>query len=108
MAEFTALALLCGGLTYLWRAGGVALARRINVNSELFRWVSCVAFAMIAGLMARIILMPTGPLAVTTLPERLAATACALAVFFVFTRRNLLAGVIAGALAITLIRDFAG
>ncbi len=100
MAEFTTLVLLCGVATYLWRGLGVALARRLNVEGELFRWVSCVAFAMIAGLMSRIILMPTGALASTGLPERLAATACALFAYFVLTRRNLLAGVSAGALAI--------
>jgi branched-subunit amino acid transport protein len=100
VAEFTALVLLCGVATYAWRGLGVALARRVNVDGELFRWVSCVAFAMIAGLMARIILLPTGALASTGVAERLAATACALVVYFLLTRRNLFAGVSAGALAI--------
>lgn len=99
MSDFTLLVLVCAAATYLWRGFGVALARGLNVDGELFRWVSCVAFAMIAGLMSRIILMPTGALASTGLPERLIATACALLAYFVLTRRNLFVGVTAGALA---------
>lgn len=108
MAEFTVLVLACGVFTYLWRGLGVVFARRLDVESELFRWVTCVAFAMIAGLLSRILLLPTGPIAATGLAERMAATACALAVFFVLTRRNLFAGVIAGAAAMVAIRLFAG
>lgn len=103
MPDFTLLVLLCGVVTYAWRGAGVALARGLNVNGELFRWVTCVAFAMIAGLMARIVLMPTGALAATGLAERLVATACALLAFFVLSRRNLFAGVSAGALALVLL-----
>ncbi len=104
MPEFTALVLVCGAASYLWRGGGVWLAKGLNVESELFRWVSCVAFAMIAGLMSRIILMPTGVLAATGLAERLAATSCALAAYYLATRRNLFAGVTAGAIAMVLLQ----
>lgn len=100
MHEFTAMVLVCAVFTYAWRGLGVALAKGLKVDGELFRWVSCVAFAMIAGLMSRIILLPTGALATTGLAERLAATACALAAYFLLTRRNLFAGVAAGSLAI--------
>ena len=100
MSEFTLLVLVCSVITYAWRGLGVALAKGLDVNGELFRWVSCVAFAMIAGLMSRIILLPTGALAATGLAERLLATACALAAYFLLTRRNLFVGVTAGAAAI--------
>jgi len=101
--EFVLLVLLCGAVTYVWRGASVALARDLDVTSELFRWISCVAFAMIVGLMARIVLMPMGMLAATSLAERLAATACALLAYFVLTRRNLFVGVCAGALALVLL-----
>ena len=100
MSEFTLVVLVCSVITYAWRGLGVALAKGLDVNGELFRWVSCVAFAMIAGLMSRIILLPTGALAATGLAERLLATACALAAYFLLTRRNLFVGVTAGAAAI--------
>lgn len=97
MSEFTAAVLVCSVITYAWRGLGVALAKGLDVDGELFRWVSCVAFAMIAGLLSRVILMPSGAMAATGLAERLIASACALAAYFLFTRRNLFVGVSAGA-----------
>ena len=54
---------------------------------------------MIAGLAVRILLLPTGTLAATPLPERLAACAISLVVYFVF-RRNLLVGITTGFVAL--------
>jgi len=85
----------CGLGTYVWRALGVALSGRLRTDSELFQWISCIAYAMIAALVSRIIFMPTGMLAQSALPERLVACAVALAVYFA-TRRNLFLGVGAG------------
>ena len=99
MSEFTALVLACGAGTYLWRGLGVAVAARIKPNSELFVWVGCVAFAMLAGLLSRIILLPSGSLEHTALWQRLAATGCSLVAYFLFTQKNLFVGVIASAAA---------
>lgn len=85
--------------TYLWRSLGVLLSGRIKVESELFRWVACVAYAMVAGLVSRLLLMPTGLLGETTLTERLAGCALALAAYYL-SRRNLLVGCAAGMAAI--------
>jgi len=86
----------CGLGTYLWRGLGIALSGRLSLDSEWFRWTACVAYAMVAGLIMRIILMPTGMLAATPLEDRLLACAAALVAFYA-TRRNLFAGVVAGA-----------
>ncbi|MGF1594866.1 MAG: AzlD domain-containing protein [Kiloniellaceae bacterium] len=88
--------------TYFWRALGVALSGRIDAGSRLFEWVACVAYAMLAGLIARMILLPNGPLADTAAADRIGAAAVALAIFFV-TRRNVGLGVAAGAGALVLI-----
>ncbi len=72
---------------------------RVRIDSEFFVWAGCVAYALIAGLAARILLLPTGTLAATPLPERLIACAIALIIYFVF-RRNLLAGIAAGFVAL--------
>jgi branched-subunit amino acid transport protein len=85
--------------TYLWRGLGVLLSGRIKVNSELFNWVACVAYAMVAGLISRIVIVPGGMLAQTALVERLLACALAVAAYYL-SRRNLLAGVSAGVAAI--------
>jgi branched-subunit amino acid transport protein len=85
--------------TYLWRGLGVLLSGRIKVNSELFNWVACVAYAMVAGLISRIVIVPGGMLAQTALAERLIACVLAVAAYYL-SRRNLLVGVSAGVAAI--------
>jgi branched-subunit amino acid transport protein len=49
--------------TYFCRAIGVLLARRVNQDSEIFRWLAAVTYAMVAALVVRMILMPLGLLA---------------------------------------------
>jgi branched-subunit amino acid transport protein len=72
---------------------------RVRMDSEFFIWSGCVAYALIAGLAVRILLLPTGTLAATPLPDRLVACAIALIVYFAF-RRNLLVGIAAGFVAL--------
>ncbi len=103
MTEYTLLSIACGAGTYLWRGLGVAVSARIKPDSELFAWIGCVAFAMLSGLISRVVLLPSGALEQTWLWQRLAAIACALAVYFFFTRKNLFAGVIASAAAMYVI-----
>ena len=54
-----ALASACIG-TYLCRAIGVMLAGKINQDSEIFRWLSAVTYAMVAALTIRLIVLPIG------------------------------------------------
>lgn len=99
MPELWLLALACAVGTYLWRGLGVLLSGRIETDSELFHWATCVAYAMIAGLIVRIIVMPTGMLGETVLIDRLAACALAVAAYY-SGRRNIFVGVFAGVIAI--------
>ncbi len=99
MSEYLLLVIACGAGTYLWRGLGVAVSSQLGPDSELFAWVGCVAFAMLAGLVSRIVLMPSGPLEQTQLWQRLAATAIALVAYLVITKRNLLVGVLTSAAA---------
>lgn len=93
------LAVLVGAAaTYVWRALGVMLSGRIDPEGPVFRWVGCVAYAVLAGLIARMILLPVGSLAATPLFSRVAAAATALAVFYL-VRRNLPVAVVAGGAA---------
>lgn len=98
--------LLSGIATYVWRAAAVAIAGRVGPTSEAFRLFACVAYAMVAGLISRMIILPSGVLAETPLAYRLIGTGVALAVYFGF-KRNLPFGVFAGvgvfALLITLL-----
>ncbi len=87
--------------TYVWRALGVLLSARIDPEGDLFQWVTCVSYAMLAGLIARMTVMPLGVLAATPLFDRLAAMAIAFAVYFGW-RRKVLPGVAAGVVALIL------
>ncbi len=88
--------------TYVWRGLGVALSGRIDPDGRAFEWAACVAYALVAALFARMIVLPTGPLAVTPLADRLGAAALSLAVYFL-AGRNMLWGVGAGVGALTLV-----
>ncbi|MCD6042966.1 MAG: hypothetical protein K0R40_2569 [Burkholderiales bacterium] len=102
--ELWTLLLACGAATYLWRGPGVLISAGINPRSDLFTWISCVAYAIIAGVVSRMLLMPTGALAETTLLERALGSAAGAVAYFQLTRRNLLVGVSAGAIALWLLR----
>lgn len=99
MLELAVLIVACGLATYLWRGLGMLVSSRVRMDSEFFTWASCVAYAMIAGLAVRILLLPTGTLAATPLPERLVACAIALLGYFFF-RRNLFVGIATGFVAL--------
>lgn len=66
--------------TYLWRGLGVMLSGKINQDGLIFRWITCVTYAMVAALVIRIIVLPVGLLAQMPLAYRLIATGAALAV----------------------------
>lgn len=104
MTEVWILLAACGIATYLWRGPGVLMSARMNPHGEVFTWVACVAYAIIAGVVSRMLLMPTGALAETALAERAIGSAAALAAYFWITKRNLLVGVATGALALWLLR----
>jgi branched-subunit amino acid transport protein len=95
-------------VTYAWRAGGVVFSGRINPDSAVMRWIAAIAYALLAGLIARLIVLPQGALAETALAWRMAAVAVTLAIYFV-TRRNIAVGVFAGTVTmIMLVMGFGG
>lgn len=77
--------------TEVWRWLGVAIASRLSPESALAGWFRCVAYAVLAGLIARMILLPEGVLAEPPLVDKLVALGCGFAAFFL-ARRNLVVG----------------
>ncbi|MDP6475129.1 MAG: AzlD domain-containing protein [Alphaproteobacteria bacterium] len=90
-------------VSFLWRAVGVAVSGRIDPDSDVFLWVQCVAYAMLAGLVSRMLFLPSGALAESELWIRLAAVGIGLAICFAL-RRNLLVGVLAGVAAFLVLQ----
>ena len=79
----------------VWRVLGVMLSRGLDEHSEFLVWVRAVATTLLAGVVAKLLVAPTGSLAALPLPGRLASLLIGLAVFFA-CRRSVLAGVAAG------------
>jgi len=98
------LALAVGALvTYAWRGLGVLLSGKIDPDGPLFAWTACVAYALLAALIARMIVLPRGELAGTADLDRLLAAGLALVCFFWLTRRNMLLSVAAGSGTLVLL-----
>ncbi|MBX6324160.1 MAG: AzlD domain-containing protein [Rhodospirillaceae bacterium] len=98
------LALLAAAaVTYLWRGLGVALSGRLRTDGAVFEWVSAVAYALLAGLIARMVAQPLGPLQATPLTDRLVALGAGLAAFALTGRRGILWGTVAGVVTLSLL-----
>lgn len=85
--------------TYASRAAGTFLSGKITTDSAVIDWITCVTYALLAGMVARMIWMPVG--ALNELPDwmRFAAAGTGLAVFWL-TRRSVGYGVLAGSLVL--------
>jgi len=90
----------CAAATFVWRFLGVIVVRRIDANGAIFQWISCVSYAMVAGLIFRMIIMPESQLAGVSLAIRIVAVLIAFAAYFLF-RRRLVAGVLAGGVSLS-------
>jgi hypothetical protein len=90
------LLLLVGFLpNEIWRWLGIVLARGLDEDAEPVVWVRAVATAVLAGVIARIIVLPPGALAGVAMPVRVAALALGFAGFLAL-RRSALAGIVIG------------
>jgi hypothetical protein len=81
--------------TEVWRMLGLVVARGLDEESELLIWVRAVAVAVLAGVIAKLVVLPPGALAAVPLAVRLAAIAAGFAAFLL-VRRSVLAGVAVG------------
>lgn len=95
-------------VTYGWRALGVFLSGRVNPGDEVFKWVTCIAWAMLAALVSRVVLLPTGPLAETPLAARLGGAAAGIAVYYLLGKKIVPAVLVAMATLIGLSYALAG
>jgi hypothetical protein len=95
-----ALLLLVGFLpNEIWRWLGIVLARGLDEDADIVVWVRAVATAVLAGVIARIIVLPPGALAGVGLPVRVGAMALGFAGFLAL-RRSPFAGIVIGEAAL--------
>jgi branched-subunit amino acid transport protein len=57
--------------TYFWRGLGVVLAGHVSQDGEVFRWLSCVTYALVGSLTIKLIFYPTGLLAEVPMAYRI-------------------------------------
>lgn len=79
--------------TDVWRWLGVFAGGKLREDSELFIWVRCVATALVAGVISKLILFPQGILAETPIWLRLAAAAFGF-LCFQLSRQSVIVGVL--------------
>lgn len=85
----------------VWRVLAVFAARRIDEDSEIFRFVRSVATVLVVGVATKVLFLPTRELAMVPLWARGGAVGMAALAFFV-ARRSVFAAVLAGEAAIVL------
>jgi branched-subunit amino acid transport protein len=79
----------------IWRALGLVLARGLNEDSEIVVWSRAVATAILAAVIAKLILFPSGTLDNIPLAVRIAAAAGGF-VAFICIKRSVFAAVLVG------------
>ena len=84
--------------TYFCRAIGVLLAKKINQDSEIFRWLAAVTYAMVAALTIRLIVMPLGLMATVPLWIRILICALAIGVMVSSPNKRLVPALLTGTL----------
>lgn len=79
----------------IWRALGLMLARGLDENSEIVVWARAVASAILAGVIAKLILFPSGALTFIPLGVRVAAAVGGF-LAYLMVKRSVFVGVLVG------------
>lgn len=85
--------------THASRLSGAFLSGSLSTASPIVDWITCVTYALLAGLVVRMIWMPIGILAHTPDWWRFAAAASGLIVFMV-SQKNVGLSVLVGSLVL--------
>ena len=73
--------------TYLSRFLGVISSEKIDIKSRIFRWFNCIAYAILASLIARMIVFPAGVLSESSIFIRFIVLGSAI-LLFILTKKK--------------------
>ena len=91
--------------TYLSRFLGVVSSEKIKETSKIFKWFNCIAYSVLAALIARMVIFPAGELAESSIFIRLfVVTLCVL--MFLFTKKNLVYPTVLSAILLSLLNSY--
>ena len=91
--------------TYLSRFLGVVSSEKIDATSKIFRWFNCVAYSILAALIARIVIFPAGVLEEAELWVRLIVIIISIIVFFI-SKKNLVYPTVLSAILLSLLNSY--
>ena len=77
--------------TYVWRALAVVAVTRIDPESDVLLWVRAVSTALVAALVMRMIIAPSGILSTIAVEHRFAAMAIGIGAFYTASRSTQIA-----------------
>ena len=91
--------------TYLSRFLGVVSSEKIKETSKIFKWFNCIAYSVLAALIARMVIFPAGELAESDILIRLFVVAVCV-VMFLFTKKNLVYPTVLSAILLSLLNSY--
>ena len=91
--------------TYLSRFLGVISSEKMDIKSKIFRWFNCIAYAILAALIARMIIFPAGVLSETSILIRIIVLGSMILLYF-FTKKNLVYPTILSAILLALLNNY--
>ena len=91
--------------TYLSRFLGVVSSEKIKETSKIFKWFNCIAYSVLAALIARMVVYPAGELAESAILIRIFVVVVSV-VMFLFTKRNLVYPTVASAIMLAILNNY--
>jgi len=91
--------------TYLSRFLGVVSSEKIEETSKIFKWFNCIAYSVLAALIARMVVFPAGELAESGILIRHFVVVVSV-IMFLFTKRNLVYPTVASAIMLAILNNF--
>ena len=90
--------------TFISRVLGVLTSERLSIKSKIFSWFNYVAYSILAALISRMIIFPTGALLESTLLIRFIVIAVCVSVF-IYSKKNLVIPTILSFILLTFLSD---
>ena len=91
--------------TYLSRFLGVVSSEKIDATSKIFRWFNCIAYSILAALIARIVIFPAGILDEADLWIRLFVLIISIMIFII-SKRNLVYPTVTSAIMLAILNNY--
>ena len=91
--------------TYLSRFLGVVSSEKIDETSKLFKWFNCIAYSILAALIARIVIFPAGVLEEADLWIRLIVIIISI-IIFIISKRNLVYPTVTSAIMLAILNNY--